>query len=70
MVPLAFLQDDDRTSVRRVFRWLYDAANAHFPNFQIIVTDHADIAEDWFTSSVVQRWRGDEKLIPHEWQIS
>ena len=64
---LNFLQEDDRTAVKRVFRWLYEVVNAHAPNLQIIVTDHADIAEEWFTNSVVQRWRGDDKLIPQDW---
>jgi hypothetical protein len=64
---LSFLDDDDRIAVRRVFRWLYDKVREFSPNFQIIVTDHADIAEKWFSDSVVQRWRGDEKLIPQDW---
>lgn len=65
---LGFLEDDDRVAVRRVFHWLYDTAEAFTPNFQIIVTDHADIEASWFQESVIARWRGDDKLIPLSWQ--
>jgi hypothetical protein len=63
---LAFLRDDDRQAVRQVFRWLHDLPGV-LGGFQIIVTDHADIPEEWFTNCVVARWRGDEKLIPADW---
>lgn len=61
---LAF-EDDDRKAVVRLFQFLWErAAN---DGFQIIVVDHADEAEDWFQESVIERWRGGNKLIPDEW---
>jgi hypothetical protein len=61
------LADDDRLAVHRMFRWLYDVVAALAPNFQIIVSDHADIAEEWFQNSVVERWRQGNALVPLSW---
>lgn len=60
-------KDDDREAVRRMFSIMYEVIQALSPSFQIIVTDHADIAEDWFRSCVIERWRGGNALIPQSW---
>lgn len=37
------------------------------PEFQIIVTEHADLDEDWYRRAVVERWRDGRKLVPTAW---
>lgn len=60
--------DEDRESVKGMFKWLKDRADELSPDLQIIVTDHADIDEPWFQKSTVQpKWRGREALIPYDW---
>lgn len=61
------LRNEDQIAVRRIFDLLFRFAEALAPNFQIIITDHADLKDERFQSAVVQRWRGDEKLIPNSW---
>ena len=61
------LKDEDQTAVLSLFKLIYDAATEMTPGMQIIITDHADLKSDWFSSSVVARWRGHEKLVPEEW---
>jgi hypothetical protein len=61
------LRNEDQIAVRRIFEVLFGFAEALVPNFQIIITDHADLKDERFQSAVVQRWRGDEKLIPQSW---
>jgi Protein of unknown function (DUF3732) len=34
---------------------------------QIIMTDHADINQEWFQDRVIERWRGTRKLVPDTW---
>jgi Protein of unknown function (DUF3732) len=34
---------------------------------QIIVTDHADIAECWFGTAVRHEWRDGRALVPPDW---
>ncbi len=36
-------------------------------NLLVIITEHADIQEDWYQKAVVERWRGGLKLIPEDW---
>jgi hypothetical protein len=59
------IKDDDRVAVLRLFKFLWEQSRAH--DFQMIVIDHADEAEEWFQSSIVERWRGGKKLVPEDW---
>jgi hypothetical protein len=35
---------------------------------QVILTDHADLQEDWFMQLVEYRWRrGEDALVPIPW---
>lgn len=61
------LSEDDRSAVKRMFQYVFAAVGAADPTFQVIVTEHADIDEEWFQSAVVERWRGGLKLVPEDW---
>lgn len=61
------LSEDDRSAVKRMYQYVFDAVQSANPSFQVIVTEHADINEDWFQSAVVERWRGGLKLVPEDW---
>jgi hypothetical protein len=37
------------------------------PGFQIIMTEHADINEEWYQTSIVEKWRGGLALVPKDW---
>lgn len=61
-------KDEDRESVKRMFRWIFEKVNSLSPNLQVIITEHADIDEEWFQSAVRdKKWRGDYALIPKSW---
>ena len=61
------LENEDRLKVIQMFNLIRDITNGLHPNFQIIITEHADISEDWYQEAVVERWRNGEALIPSEW---
>jgi hypothetical protein len=61
------LSEDDRSAVKRMFQYVFSAVRSASPSFQVIVTEHADIDEDWYQSAVVERWRGGLKLVPEDW---
>ena len=63
------LADDDRQKVERMFSLIFQAVGELAPEFQIIVTDHADLRNSQeFQEAIVQKWRGDgNALIPTEW---
>lgn len=61
------LDDDDRAAVRRLFRLIFDVTERLAPNLQVIITDHAELGEQWFQDAVVEKWRGGNKLVPTSW---
>lgn len=61
------LRNEDQEAVRRMFRFIEEfVASLPFP-FQVIITEHADISEDWYQEAIVERWRNGHKLIPLDW---
>ncbi len=63
---VSLLPDADREAVFKLFKLMFDVAVELAPNFQVIVTDHADLRDDWFADAVVARWRG-QGLVPQSW---
>ncbi len=63
---LSDVDDDDRQSVVRLFRFMHEKSDMERP-FQTIVLDHADEKNDWFQDSVIERWREGQKLVPDDW---
>ena len=61
------LDSRDRVALVRLFYLLQERCKELFPDIQIIVTEHADIEEDWFQTAIVERWRGGNALVPSEW---
>ena len=50
-----------------MFRFIFDVTKELAPDFQVVITDHADLVDDWYQDAVVERWRGPNKLVPVEW---
>jgi len=61
------IDEDDRRAVSRMFRFVFDVVEEIAPGFQVIITEHADISEDWFQGAIIERWRGGLKLVPDDW---
>ncbi len=61
------LSDQDRRAVTRMFRFVFDVVSDLAPDFQVILTGHAEIVDDWFQNAVRERWRRGRKLVPTEW---
>jgi hypothetical protein len=64
------LEDEDRVAVVRMFNLIRETIGELHPDFQIIITEHADISESWYQDAVVERWRNGKALIPADWIIS
>jgi hypothetical protein len=62
------ISDEDQNEVARMYGLIFDVVESLAPNFQVIVTDHADLLADGrFQSAVVARWRGNDALVPQDW---
>jgi DNA repair ATPase RecN len=61
------VKDDDWKPVRDLFRLIFDFVASLDGKFQVIITEHADLKEQWYQDAVAQRWRHGKKLVPMEW---
>jgi len=58
----------DMLAVQRMFNFLFDRVEELAPNFQIIVTEHANLPDERFKQALVEEpWRGVRALIPVDW---
>lgn len=60
--------DADLEAVRRLFELLRRFTEEDAPGFQIIVTEHANLRDDWFQAALVERpWTKPPALVPDDW---
>lgn len=61
----------DLEEVRNLFKLLYDFSQNDVPGFQLIVTEHANLDEEWFQDSLIEiPWINPPALVPKEWPDS
>jgi len=61
--------DADLEAVRRLFELLKKFTEKHAPGFQIIVTEHANLRDDWFQAALVEApWTKPPALVPDTWR--
>ncbi|MET9615388.1 DUF3732 domain-containing protein [Kitasatospora indigofera] len=59
--------DTDRDAVHGMFELMHNFVTALAPDFQLIISDHANLPDPWFQQCVRHNWRNGEALIPQEW---
>lgn len=60
--------DADLNAVRRLFELLLSFTQKDVPGFQLIVTEHANLRDQWFQEALVERpWAKPPALVPEEW---
>lgn len=60
--------DADLKAVRRLFGLLLKFTQDDAPGFQLIVTEHANLREQWFQNALVERpWIKPPALVPEDW---
>jgi hypothetical protein len=65
---MGLVPDEDRQRVRQMFQLIFRAVEEVSPGLQVILIEHADLKEDWFSGSIVERWRAGKKLVPDDWK--
>jgi len=62
--------DADVVAVRNLFKLLKDFTDEFVPGFQIIVTEHANLNDEWFQDALVERpWSKPPALVDESWPI-
>lgn len=62
------LDDKDRHAVQALFELMHRACQ-EIEGLQLIVLDHAHLADDWFEASIVEEWRRGQFLVPPAWDV-
>lgn len=60
------VNDEDRLALGRMFQLIYRTVEELAPGLQVIITEHADLDEPWYQSSIVER--DGRKLVPEDWR--
>ncbi|WP_245495789.1 DUF3732 domain-containing protein [Mesorhizobium sp. M7A.F.Ca.CA.001.07.2.1] len=61
-------KDADLEAVRRLFEVLSRFTIQDAPGFQLIVTEHANLRDDWFQAALVEGpWTKPPALVPDDW---
>lgn len=64
-------RDSDLEKVRKLFAMLHRFATQEVPGFQIIITEHANLRDDWFQNSIIEApWSKPPALVPEEWKAA
>lgn len=60
--------DADLKAVRRLFELLLKFTQEDAPGFQLIVTEHANLRDQWFQDALLEQpWTKPPALVPEEW---
>jgi len=60
--------DADLSAVRRLFEMLLRFTQEDVPGFQLIVTEHANLRDQWFQDALVEDpWTKPPALVPEDW---
>ena len=70
VVDAANDENADWEAVRRQFTLMRDVVTALDGQLQVIVCDHANLADEWFQDAVIGNWRNGVALIPEDWLAS
>ena len=60
-------KDLDLIGIKKLFDFIFNRVDEMKGQMQVIITDHAMLTDERFTSCVQEEWRGDVKLIPSDW---
>jgi hypothetical protein len=61
-------KDADLEAVRRLFELLHRFTMSDAPGFQVIVTEHANLRDEFFQQALVERpWTKPPALVPDDW---
>lgn len=64
------LADEDQAAVRQLFALVHAYCQSLRPGMQVIITDHVQLLDDWFTAAIAERWRDGIALVPPSWPRS
>ncbi len=59
--------DEERQAVLKMFNLIFNVVDDLAPNFQVVITEHANLDNERYQSHVKENWRNGNALVPHDW---
>ena len=59
--------DEERQAVLRMFNLIFDVVESLAPDFQVIITEHANLGDARYQSYIRENWRNGYALVPVDW---
>ena len=60
-------QNTDKEEVNKLYQFIFNRVKELDGKLQVIVVDHANLANKEFQEAVIEKWWGEKKLIPEDW---
>ena len=60
------VKEEDRIAVFNMFKLIFETIKSLSPHIQVIITEHADLKQQWYREAIIERWRGDVRIGPVE----
>ncbi len=66
LLELEEVKDEDTEALTRIFDLIFEFIDSVSPNFQVIVTEHANLAHPRYQEAIRETWV-DKRLVPIDW---
>lgn len=60
-------QNTDKEEVNNLYQFIFDRVKELDNKFQVIIVDHANLANEEFQDAIIEKWWDGKKLIPESW---
>lgn len=60
-------QNTDKEEVNNLYKFIFNRVKELNNNFQVIIVDHANLANEEFQDAIIEKWWDGKKLIPESW---
>lgn len=60
-------QNTDKLEVNNLYRFIINRVRELDNKFQVIIVDHANLANEEFQDAIIEKWWDGKKLIPESW---
>lgn len=60
-------QNTDKEEVNNLYQFIFNRIKELDNKFQVIIVDHANLANEEFQDAIIEKWWDGKKLIPESW---
>jgi len=66
-ISLLILKNTEKEEVNNLYQFIFNRVKELDNKFQVIIVDHANLANEEFQDAIIEKWWDKKKLIPESW---